>query len=178
MKVDIAGTTLELTEGDITEQDVAAIVSPANRGLRGGGGADGAIHRAGGPSIMRECREIGGCETGSAVLTTAGDLATERVIHAVGPVWRGGERERELLAGAYRSSLDLAREHGLRSVAFPSISTGAYGYPIAQAAKVALGTVVEWLREHPGELELVRFVLFSPADYRAYSHALQELGVG
>jgi len=176
MKRDVGGTTLELVTGDITNERVDAIVNAANSGLRGGGGVDGAIHRAGGPAIMEECRRIGGCPTGSAVITTGGNLPARHVIHAVGPRWSGGRRgERELLAGAYRSSLELALKHGLRSVAFPSISTGAYGYPVEKAARVALEAVIGFLREHPGSLELVRFVLFTQRDCDAYAAALEEL---
>lgn len=176
MEKEIGGAVLQLVQGDITEQEVDAIVNAANSGLRGGGGVDGAIHRAGGPEIMQQCREIGGCETGSAVITTAGELPAGKVIHAVGPVWRGGSSgEEEKLAGAYRSSLKLAVENGLRTVAFPSISTGAYGYPIEQAARVALGTAAAFLREHSGALDRVRFVLFSRSDYETYEEALREL---
>jgi len=169
------GRALELVQGDITEQEVDAIVNAANSGLRGGGGVDGAIHRAGGPSIMAECRRIGGCPTGSAVATCAGNLKAKHVIHAVGPIWHGGARgEAELLAGAYRTSLELARELGLSSIAFPSISTGVYSYPLWQAARIALSTVVEHIS---GEtcIELARFVLFDAGTYAAYSEALEDL---
>jgi O-acetyl-ADP-ribose deacetylase (regulator of RNase III) len=170
------GGQLALVQGDITLQDTDAIVNAANSGLRGGGGVDGAIHRAGGPAIMEQCRRIGGCPTGGAVITTGGNLPARRVIHAVGPRWGGGDRgEEALLAGAYRSSLELAVGNGLRSVAFPSISTGAYGYPIRAAARVALRTVVDFLRENPGRLDVVRFVLFSAADKQIYEEALAEL---
>lgn len=167
---------IELVRGDITRQDTDGIVNAANSGLRGGGGVDGAIHRAGGPAIMEECRRIGGCPTGSAVITTAGRLAARHVIHAVGPRWSGGTKgEPDLLAGAYRSSLQVAADNGLRSVAFPSISTGVYGYPIRDAARVALRAVSEFLKENPGSLDLVRFVLFSAGDYAVYAEALAEL---
>jgi O-acetyl-ADP-ribose deacetylase (regulator of RNase III) len=173
---DVEGATVELVQGDITRQDTDAVVNAANSGLRGGGGVDGAIHRAGGPAIMAECRRIGGCPTGEAVITTGGELPAGHVIHAVGPIWRGGESgEADLLAGAYRSSLRVAVENGLRSVAFPSISTGAYGYPVEQAARVALQTVAGFLRERPGVLELVRFVLFTGDDLRVYGEALEEV---
>ena len=168
---------LELVQGDITEQATDAIANAANSGLRGGGGVDGAIHRAGGPAIMAECRRIGGCPTGSAVITTGGDLPAGHVIHAVGPRWRGGVHgEEELLAGAYRTSLQVAVDNGLRSVAFPSISTGVYGYPIESAARTALGAVAEFLQANPGRLDLVRFVLFTSADHAVYGAALEELG--
>ena len=172
----IGNTTLELVQGDITRQQVDAIVNAANSALRGGGGVDGAIHRAGGPRIMEECRRIGGCATGDAVITTGGNLPARHVIHAVGPVYRGGKAgEEKLLASAYRRSLEVAVENGLRSVAFPSISTGAYGYPVAEAARVALRAVRRFLEEHPGALDLVRFVLFTRADYEVYAEALREL---
>jgi O-acetyl-ADP-ribose deacetylase (regulator of RNase III) len=142
----IGDATLSLVKGDITQQDTDAIVNAANSGLRGGGGVDGAIHRAGGPAIMEECRRIGGCETGDAVITGGGNLKAGFVIHAVGPRWAGGERgEAELLASAYRRSLERADQEGLASVSFPSISTGAYGYPVASAAAVALKTVRDYL---------------------------------
>ncbi len=176
MQRQVAGAALQLVQGDITEQKVDAIVNAANSGLRGGGGVDGAIHRAGGPSIMRECRKIGHCPTGQAVITTAGELPADRVIHAVGPVWRGGERgEAGLLASAYQSSLELAASNGLTTVAFPSISTGAYGYPIDRAARVALRAVVEYLRENPDTLEAVRFVLFTEDALGVYEGALKEI---
>jgi len=176
VQVTIGGATLELVQGDITHQDMDAIGNAANSGLRGGGGVDGAIHRAGGPAIMEECRQIGGCPTGSAVITTGGRLPARHVIHAVGPVWHGGGRgEADLLAGAYRTSLQVAAENGCRTVAFPSISTGVYGYPIAEASRVALGTVAQFLRDNPGKLDVVRFVLFTAGDLGVYEGALAEL---
>ena len=172
---EVEGARIELAQGDITKQAVDAIVNAANSGLRGGGGVDGAIHRAGGPSIMEECRKIGGCPTGGAVITTGGSLPARHVIHAVGPVWSGGSRGKDgLLGSAYRSSLQVAADRGLRTVAFPSISTGAYGYPVEKAARVALGAVADFLRENPGKLDLVRFVLFSKRDYEVYAEALGE----
>jgi len=176
MGKELAGCTIELVQGDITRQATDAIVNAANSGLRGGGGVDGAIHRAGGPAIMEECRRIGGCPTGSAVLTTGGQLAARHVIHAVGPRWHGGtEGEAERLAGAYRTSLQVAVDAGLRSVAFPSVSTGAYGYPIAKAARVALRAVGEFVEANAGRLDLVRFVLFSAADHAIYAEALADV---
>ena len=175
MQVQVNSATLELVQGDITQQDTDAIVNAANSGLRGGGGVDGAIHRAGGPAIMQECRQIGGCPTGQAVITTGGKLRAKHVIHAVGPIYRGGAQgEAELLASAYRSSLEVARQNHLKTIAFPSLSTGAYGYPIAEAARVALRTVVDELKAHPG-IELVRFVLFTEGDLRVYEEALRGL---
>ena len=171
---------LRLVQGDITEQVVDAIVNAANQGLVGGGGVDGAIHRAGGPAIMAECDTIraakGGCPTGTAVITTAGRLEAKAVIHTAGPRWGGGERgEARLLASCYQSCLTLAREHGHRTVAFPSISTGIYGYPVAEAAQVALSTVGGVLEEQPQAFDELRFVLFSDADLATYERALEEL---
>lgn len=176
----IGNTRLALTQGDITRQAVDAVVNAANSSLMGGGGVDGAIHRAGGPKILEECKaivkDIGRLEAGKAVITTGGNLPAKHVIHTVGPVYRGGGRgEAQTLASAYRQSLGLADEKGLRTVAFPSISTGAYGYPIDQAARVALETVRNHLASGSG-LEEVRFVLFSAADLEAYETALRALG--
>jgi O-acetyl-ADP-ribose deacetylase (regulator of RNase III) len=173
----IGNTRIELVRGDITEQEVQAIVNAANTSLLGGGGVDGAIHRAGGPSILAECREIvaaqGRCATGRAVITTGGKLRATFVIHAVGPVWRGGARgERELLASAYRSSLALAAQRRISSIAFPSISTGAYGFPIEQAAEIALGTVRDFLARESHAITDARFVLFSNPDLAVYEASL------
>jgi O-acetyl-ADP-ribose deacetylase (regulator of RNase III) len=166
---------IELILGDITHQDVDAIVNAANTTLLGGGGVDGAIHRAGGPAILAECRRLGGCATGDAKITTGGRLTARHVIHTVGPVYRDGRhREPELLASAYRRSLEVASEHGLRRIAFPSISTGAYGYPIRDAARVALRTVAEYLRGQ-ADIELVRFVLFSDGDLAVYDEVATEI---
>ena len=166
---------IELVQGDITRQTTDAIVNAANTTLLGGGGVDGAIHRAGGPDILAACRELGGCATGDAKLTPGGRLAARFVIHTVGPVYRDGRhREPDLLASAYRRSLEVAVGAGLRSVAFPSISTGAYGYPIAEAAPIALRTVRLFGREHPGTLDLIRFVLFSAPDLAVYQETLEK----
>jgi O-acetyl-ADP-ribose deacetylase len=173
--VKIGASTLELVEGDITKQDTEAIVNAANTSLLGGGGVDGAIHRAGGPQILEECRKIGGCPTGEARITTGGRLPAKWVIHTVGPVYRDGRHgEPELLSSAYRSSLRLASARGIKRVAFPSISTGAYGYPLAEAAHIALTTTVDHLKAHP-EITLVRFVLFGRAAYEAYETVLIEV---
>jgi O-acetyl-ADP-ribose deacetylase (regulator of RNase III) len=181
-ELQVGSTRLRLIQGDITEQAVDAVVNAANSTLMGGGGVDGAIHRKGGPAILEECKRIradrypDGLPAGSAVSTTAGNLPASRVIHTVGPRWRGGHAgEPETLASAYRSSLDVARDEGLRTVAFPSISTGAYGYPVAEAARVALRTCVDWIQSNPGALDEVRFVLFSAADLDTYRAALAEL---
>jgi O-acetyl-ADP-ribose deacetylase (regulator of RNase III) len=173
---EVAGARIELVLGDITQQATDAIVNAANTTLLGGGGVDGAIHRAGGPSILAECRTLGGCPTGDARLTTGGRLPAKFVVHTVGPVYRDGRHgEPELLASAYRRSLEVAADRGLRSVAFPSISTGAYRYPIADAAGVAVRAVAGFLEERPGVLDLVRFVLFSASDLRAYGAVLERL---
>ena len=177
MRVEIGKTILELHQGDITLQDVDALVNAANSRLAGGGGVDGAIHRRGGPSIMvdTDARYPQGCPTGSAVISTAGKLSAKYVIHAVGPVWSGGRRgEAESLAGAYRRSLELAVEHGCRSMAFPALSTGAYRYPIDLAARTALSTAIDFLKEQ-GKPELVRFVLFDATAYNAFAAVLEEL---
>jgi len=177
MKAAIYGQTLELVEGDITKQHVDAIVNAANSRLAGGGGVDGAIHRSGGPSIMEETDRLypDGCPTGSAVISGAGGLPAKHVIHAVGPVWGGGRRgEGDLLAGAHRRCLELAVEHDCRSIAFPAISTGVYGYPLDQAARVAIQTAIQFVQEH-GQPELIRFVLFGRSAYEAFAAVLAEL---
>jgi O-acetyl-ADP-ribose deacetylase (regulator of RNase III) len=170
---------IKLLLGDITQQDVDAIVNAANNSLMGGGGVDGAIHRAGGPDILRQCRQIvsrqGSCPTGAAVITTGGNLKAKYVIHTVGPVWHGGARnEDQLLRDAYHNSLLLARQHALKTVAFPSISTGAYRFPIDRAARIALTTVNDFLTLDPF-FDEVRFVLFSPGDLQRYQEAAQAL---
>lgn len=177
MRVRVGASVLELAEGDITKQDTEAIVNAANTTLLGGGGVDGAIHRTGGPRILEACRKIGGCPTGEARITTGGNLPARYVIHTVGPVYQDGRHgEPELLARAYRSSLELAMAHRIRTLAFPSISTGAYAYPMEAAAAVALSTVVDFLRSHP-EIQCVRFVLFGKEALRIYSQALEGLGL-
>ena len=175
MEVKVGPSILELVEGDITRQDTDAIVNAANAALRPGGGVDGAIHRAGGPAIEAECRRHGGCPTGEARITTGGNLKARYVIHTVGPVYQDGlHREPELLASCYRESLKLASAKGLKTIAFPSISTGVYGYPIEDAARVALKAVTGYLAHHP-EIERVRLVLFGRAAYEVYAKALREL---
>jgi O-acetyl-ADP-ribose deacetylase (regulator of RNase III) len=176
MKRTFAGCQLELVQGDITDQEVDAIVNAANSRLAGGGGVDGAIHRRGGSEIMAETQQRypDGCPTGSAVLSTAGHLPAKYVVHAVGPVWHGGEQgEPEQLASAYWSSLEQAVAHRCGSVAFPSLSTGAYGYPLDQASRIALRTTVDFLRQHQVP-PLVRFVLFGQDAWDAFRDALSE----
>ncbi|MFA5368240.1 MAG: O-acetyl-ADP-ribose deacetylase [Dehalococcoidia bacterium] len=172
-------TTLSLIQGDITAQATDAIVNAANSSLMGGGGVDGAIHRAGGPAILDECKQIvaksGRLPTGKAVITTGGHLPAKHVIHTVGPIWHGGKsNEPQLLASAYRESLKIAVENGLQSVSFPSISTGAYSYPVEQAAQIAIDTVIDFLK-HDESLQEVVFVLFDDGTYKAYERALLEM---
>ncbi len=170
MQRTINDCTVELHLGDITEQQVDAIVNAANRHLAGGGGVDGAIHRAAGPAIMAETNQKHphGCPTGSAVISGAGNLPAKYVIHAVGPIYRGGKQgEAKLLAGAYRRCLELAVEHDCQSIAFPALSSGAYRYPLDQAADIALSTTFDFLAKH-GKPRLVRFVLFNDAVYGAF----------
>ena len=177
----IGKANLRLVRGDITEMETDAIVNAANSSLMGGGGVDGAIHRKGGPKILEECKIIRAAEwprglpTGKAVITSAGNLKAKHVIHTVGPIWQGGSsNEAELLAQAYENSLRLAASKGLKSIAFPSISTGAYGYPIEEACSIALKTVKEFL-EKEDTLDEVVFVLFSEYDLKMYLEAANEL---
>jgi len=175
MKVKIINAILELVEGDITKQTVDAIVNAANTSLLGGGGVDGAIHRAGGPAILEECKKIEGCLTGEAVITTGGNLPAKHVIHTVGPVWHGGsQRETELLRNAYKNSLLQAENNNLTSIAFPSISTGAYRFPIDKASRIALSTIIEHLKGKTS-IKTARFVLFGMAAFEAYKSTLQQL---
>ena len=163
---------IELVVGDITEQEVDAIVNAANSTLLGGGGVDGAIHRAGGPAILAECRALGGCDTGDVKPTRAGELPARYVLHAVGPVWRGGgDAEAELLASCHRRAIELAASLGCRTVAFPAISTGAYGYPLEKAAPVAIGATNDAMRAHP-EVAVARFVFRDEATLAHYRAAL------
>jgi O-acetyl-ADP-ribose deacetylase (regulator of RNase III) len=171
MEIKINKSVLSLVEGDLTKQDAEAIVNAANKSLRGGGGVDGAIHRAGGPKILEECMKIGRCETGEAVITTGGNLKARYVVHTVGPVYRDGiHNEPKLLENAYKNSLKLASSKGIKSIAFPSISTGAYGYPLEEAAEIALGTAIKYLKEH-NDIELIRFVLFGKKALEAFEKA-------
>lgn len=170
----INGVTLALLRGNIVEVQADAIVNAANSALAGGGGVDGAIHRAGGPTIMEQCQKIGGCPTGSAVATAAGNLKARYVYHAVGPFYRQRGDEEQLLTGAYQSCLNLAEQHQVKSIAFPSLSTGAFGYPIALAAPIALATVIEHIKK-PTSLQQVMFVLFDHKTFAAYEQALMQL---
>ncbi|MBA7535559.1 O-acetyl-ADP-ribose deacetylase [subsurface metagenome] len=180
MEVTINQAKLRIIQGDITKQDTDAIVNAANSSLMGGGGVDGAIHRAGGPAILEECKQIvarqGRLPTGKAVMTAGGNLKARYVLHTVGPIWRGGDKgEPELLASAYQESLKLAMENQLSSISFPSISTGAYGYPVAKASRVAMGVVIASLRHSVTSVREVVFVLFDSQTFRAYSSALKEI---
>jgi len=180
MEVIINNTKLSMIQGDITRQATDAIVNAANPSLMGGGGVDGAIHRAGGPIILEECKQIvakqGRLPPGKAIITTGGNLKAKYVIHTVGPIWRGGSRnETELLASAYRESLKVAAENKLASISFPSISTGAYGYPVREAARIATGTVISFLKEQATSIKEIVFVLFDSRTYENYCSALQEI---
>jgi len=173
---------LSVVQGDITKQATDAIVNAANPSLMGGGGVDGAIHRAGGPAILEECKQIvsrqGRLPTGKAVITTGGNLKARFVIHTVGPIWHGGNKgEPELLTSAYRESLQVAAENNLSSISFPSISTGAYGYPVAEAAKVAINSVVSFLKGNVTSIKEVVFVLFDTATFQSYASVLNEITI-
>jgi O-acetyl-ADP-ribose deacetylase len=179
MEFQVGNAILELVKGDITEIEADAIVNAANATLLGGGGVDGAIHRRGGPQILEECKRLratewpDGLPTGCAAITSGGNLKAKHVVHTVGPIWRGGfYEEAKLLKQAYRSSLKLAATYGLKTVAFPSISTGAYGYPIEEASRVAVGAVKDFL-EKEDKLEKVSFVLFSDRDFEVYLKAVK-----
>jgi O-acetyl-ADP-ribose deacetylase (regulator of RNase III) len=178
MEVTIDKTKVSIIQGDITTQATGAIVNAANPSLMGGGGVDGAIHRAGGPAILEECQKIvaqqGRLPTGKAVITTGGNLKAQYVIHTVGPIWHGGSKnEVALLGSAYYECLKLATENKLASISFPSISTGAYGYPVDEAAEIAVSTVVSFLKEQATYLKDVVFVLFDSQTYQSYCSALQ-----
>lgn len=175
MEIKINKSVLAIAEGDITKEQTDAIVNAANSRLAGGGGVDGAIHRAGGPSIMEESKKYNGCPTGKAVIIGGGNLKAKYVIHAVGPVYRDGTKgEPELLRSAYRESLRLASANGIKSISFPALSAGAYGYPMDKAAHIALATAAEYITGHP-EIELVRFVLFGRPAYEAFEKELKKL---
>jgi O-acetyl-ADP-ribose deacetylase (regulator of RNase III) len=174
-KINVGKSTLEVVQGDITLQDTEAIGNAANSALAGGGGVDGAIHRAGGPSLMAELKaKYKGCPTGSAVITGGGNLKAKYVIHAVGPRYSGSPKDAALLGSAYRKSLELGSEHNISSIAFPSISTGVYGYPVEEASRIAINTVANYLERHQ-DIKLIRFVLFDSRTYQTYVAALKEL---
>ncbi|MDR1396616.1 MAG: O-acetyl-ADP-ribose deacetylase [Desulfarculales bacterium] len=164
-------TLIAIVKGDITVEKTSAIVNAANNRLAGGGGVDGAIHRASGPQLMAECRRIGGCQTGRAVITKGYNLPAAYVIHTVGPVYSGQADDAVLLAGCYRSSLQLAYENNLPTLAFPSISTGVYGYPLELAAPIALETIAAFADEHPHAFTLVKMVLFDERSFKIYAEA-------
>jgi O-acetyl-ADP-ribose deacetylase (regulator of RNase III) len=175
MQAKINETIIELVYGDITEETTDALVNAANERLAGGAGVDGAIHRAGGPAIMDECRKIGGCPTGQAVITTGGKLKAKYVIHTVGPIYHDGIRgESRLLESAYRNSLELARKKSLRSISFPAISTGVYRYPVNDAAHIAINTCVDFAQDNT-DIKLIRHVLFSKEFYDIFSSQLKTL---
>jgi len=178
LSAEVGNTRLDIVVGDITTLDVDAIVNAANRSLLGGGGVDGAIHRAAGPDLLKECKTLGGCETGSAKITRGYGLKARHVIHAVGPVWSGGDKNEEaLLAGCYRTALDLAAGHKLASIAFPSISTGVYRFPPDLAARVAVGTVAAELAAHPRGMKRVVFCCFSKDSAEHHRNAFADLGL-
>jgi O-acetyl-ADP-ribose deacetylase (regulator of RNase III) len=178
MNIQIGKSILELVKGDITRENVDAIVNAANSSLLGGGGVDGAIHRAAGPQLLEECRALGGCPTGSAKITRGYNLPARHVIHAVGPVYHDGAHgEPELLASAYRTCLDLALKNNCASIAFPAISTGIYGYPMQDAAHIAIQTIIDYLNEHP-EIELVRYVLYDSRTLETHKRVLEQVSEG
>ena len=170
----INGVTLTLQEGDITRVQAEAIVNAANAALAGGGGVDGAIHDAAGPALMAECRKIGGCPTGSAVATSAGNLSAKYIFHAVGPIYDGRPEDERLLRSAYQACLDLAEQHQVQSIVFPSLSTGAYGYPLTLAAPIALSTIIAHLQQ-PSSLRQVSFALFGSRSYTVFANELSKL---
>jgi O-acetyl-ADP-ribose deacetylase (regulator of RNase III) len=175
MDVKVGNSLISLIQGDITREGTDAIVNAANARLAGGAGVDGAIHDAGGPSIMAECRRIGGCPTGQAVITTGGNLKARYVIHTVGPVYQGGGRgEAALLKSAYLESLKLASARGLKSLSFPAISTGVYAYPVREAARIALKTAIDYLREH-SDIERVHYVLFGQKMFDVFAEEMKKL---
>lgn len=173
----VGNSLIQVVQGDITKETTDAIVNAANKTLLGGGGVDGAIHRAGGPAILEECRKLGGCDTGDAKITTGGRLPAKYVIHTVGPVYRDGKHgEPELLKSCHIRSLEVAIENGVKTISFPAISCGVYGYPIPDAAQIAIRTVKEFLETHPNcGITLVRFVMFGNDTYIPFSNALENL---
>ncbi len=182
MEIKINTTVLQAVQGDITLSTTEAIVNAANSSLMGGGGVDGAIHRAGGPTILEQCQEIrakqGKLPTGQAVITTGGNLKVNYVIHTVGPIWKGGSaNEEELLSSCYQNCLKIAKENHLSNINFPAISTGVYGYPASKAAKVALNTVTDFINNHPGSFNMVVFTLFDNPSFQYYQELLKKLSI-
>ena len=178
LSAEIGHTRLDIVVADITTLDVGAIVNAANRSLLGGGGVDGAIHRAAGPELYEECKMLGGCETGSAKITRGYRLKARHVIHAVGPVWHGGGKgEEALLASCYRTALDLAAQNALSSIAYPAISTGIYRFPADLAARIAVGTVASEIAARPRGIERVVFCCFAPDSAEHHKEAFAELGL-
>lgn len=178
LSVEVGAARIDLVIGDITRLDVAAIVNAANRTLLGGGGVDGAIHRAAGPQLKAECETLGGCDTGDARITRGYNLKARHVIHAVGPVWSGGGRDEDaLLASCYRRALALAAQHKLESIAFPAISTGVYAFPPERAARIAAGTIVSELSVAPSEIARVILCCFSAQSAQHHVAALAEMGI-
>jgi O-acetyl-ADP-ribose deacetylase (regulator of RNase III) len=175
LQVKINKSNLVIDEGDITNESTDAIVNAANSGLRGGGGVDGAIHREGGPSIMQECRKIGNCPTGQAVITTGGNLKAKYVIHTVGPIYHGGNKgEAALLKSSHLESLKIASKRKIESISFPAISTGVYGYPKNEAARIALKTTIDYLKLHE-DIKLVRFILFDRKTFEIFTQELKKI---
>ena len=175
MQVKINNSQLILIEGDITKQNTDAIVNAANNSLLGGGGVDGAIHRVGGPTILEQCRKLNGCETGEAKITSGGNLKAKYVIHTVGPIWHNGRnKENEFLASCYKKSLQVAEENNITSISFPSISTGAYRFPLERAAKIALQTVISYLKKET-KIKEIYFVLLGEDNFNTYKKVLEEL---
>ena len=173
-KIKEGSTDIIVKKGDITKEDVDVIVNAANNRLLGGGGVDGAIHRAAGPTMMEECRKIGYCPTGEAVYTTGGNLKAKYCIHTVGPIWQGGfKNEKKLLSNCYINSLKLANKLKAQTIAFPAISCGVYGYPIEEAAYIAINSIKEFLRTYPNNIKEIRLVLFNDTTYNAFSKALK-----
>ena len=176
IKIEINNSILELLKGDITKQDTEAVVNAANGRLASGGGVAGAIHRTAGPGLWKECKKLGGCETGKAKITSGYDLPNKFVIHTVGPVYSGAKSDPELLNNSYFNSLKIADENGIESISFPALSTGAFGYPVEEAARIALQTIINYLKTDTA-IKLVRMVLYDSRSYEIHKTILDELGI-